>query len=72
MSSGTPISVVVNGQPVETEDQILVPEFLRGQEMNPDRVVVELNGRAQTRTESSATRLSDGDKLEVVRIVAGG
>ena len=72
MASGNSIRVIVNGHSVETEDQILIPDFLKSQEMNPERVVVEFNGRAQTRPESAEVRLSDGDKLEVVRIVAGG
>ena len=66
------INIVVNGQPSPAPDQVSVPEFLKSQEINPDRVVVEWNGQAQTREESARTRLSDGDVLEVVRIVAGG
>lgn len=70
----TPISikVTVNGQPLEAEDGIPLPDFLKSQGMDPDRVVVEFNGAAQTRKESAGTHLSEGDRLEVVRIVAGG
>ena len=66
------IQVVVNGQPVTTRDAILIPEFLGERDIRHDRVVVEWNGKAMTRDESAAIRLANGDRLEVVRIVAGG
>jgi thiamine biosynthesis protein ThiS len=72
MTSEKTIQVIVNGEPIMTRDQKPIPEFLKEQEINHERVVVEWNGKAQTRSESAAIRLSDGDKLEVVRIVAGG
>jgi thiamine biosynthesis protein ThiS len=72
MATEKMIQVVVNGKSQATQDQILIPDFLKSQEINPERVVVEWNGKAQTRSESAAVRLSDGDVLEVVRIVAGG
>lgn len=62
----------MNGQPMSAPDQVLIPDFLKDQEINPERVVVEWNGHAQTRSESASVKLSDGDRLEVVRIVAGG
>ena len=37
-----------------------------------DRVVVERNGQALTPEEARRTLLADGDRLEIVRIVAGG
>lgn len=73
MMATTPrIQVTLNGQPVPCPDGATIPELLEEQGMRPDRVIVEFNGQAQTRAESAATRLSNGDRLEVVRIVAGG
>jgi thiamine biosynthesis protein ThiS len=72
MANDNTIEVVVNGKPLTTQNQILIPEFLKSQEINPERVVVEWNGKAQTRSESAQVRLSNGDVLEVIRIVAGG
>ena len=72
MTSEPLIQLTVNGRPVATRDQILIPDFLREQDLNPDRVVVERNGRAMTRSESASVPLCNGDVLEVVRIVAGG
>lgn len=72
MADPARIQITVNGQAVCTLDQISLPDFLQSQQIRPDRVVVEWNGQAQTRTESARTRLSQGDVLEVIRIVAGG
>ena len=72
MATDNTIKVVVNGTPQTTQDQTLVPDFLKSLEINPERVVVEWNGKAQTRSESASVALSEGDMLEVVRIVAGG
>jgi thiamine biosynthesis protein ThiS len=72
MPTDKTIQVVVNGKPLPTQEQILIPDFLKSQKITPERVVVEWNGKAQTRSESASVQLSDGDVLEVVRIVAGG
>ncbi len=72
MSAAPTIQIEVNGKPVTAPDQISVPEFLRTQELDPAKIIVEWNGRAQTREEAAGIRLSDGDRLEVVRLVAGG
>lgn len=66
------IKVTVNGEPMETRPGISIPEFLESRKMRPDRVVVEWNGTAQTRAEAAQITLSEGDRLEIVRIVAGG
>ena len=34
--------------------------------------LVELNGTALLRSEWAASRLEDGDRLEIIRMVAGG
>ena len=72
MSESASIIVQVNGQGIQTSPGTAIPEFLKELGLHPDRVVVEYNGTAQTRAESALTRLSNGDQLEVVRIVAGG
>jgi thiamine biosynthesis protein ThiS len=40
--------------------------------MKPDRVAVELNRDLVPRDRWQATRLTDGDKLEIVHFVGGG
>lgn len=72
MPESVTILVTVNGQSLETTPGTLIHDLLKDLGLNPERVVVELNGTAQTRAESALTHLREGDRLEVVRIVAGG
>lgn len=53
-------------------DGMSVAEWLASAGFERDRVAVELNGGIVPRAEYDATRLEDGDKLEVVRFVGGG
>jgi sulfur carrier protein len=40
--------------------------------MRPDRVAIELNREIVPRDQWAETRLSDGDRLEIVHFVGGG
>ena len=72
MSAPRTIQLELNGKLVKDPDQIPIPESLRSQELDPARIVVEWNGRAQTRKEVRRICLSEGNRLELVRLVAGG
>ena len=65
-------SVIANGQEIETELPCSVEEFLIRQHQLPKSVVVEHNGEAVAPSEFAALTLNDGDRLEIVKIVAGG
>jgi thiamine biosynthesis protein ThiS len=67
----TPI-VIANGQPVAAELPCSLEQFLLTQNLLPRSVVVEHNGQAVAPSEFSARQLNAGDKLEIVKIVAGG
>jgi sulfur carrier protein len=64
--------VIANGKPVEAQLPCSLAEFLIAQKLLPRSVVVEHNGEAVTPSEFSRRQLSMGDKLEIVKIVAGG
>jgi thiamine biosynthesis protein ThiS len=49
-----------------------IEEFLAAQILLPRSVVVEHNGEAVAPSEFSMRSLKDGDRLEIVKIVAGG
>jgi len=66
------ITVIANGQPKPAPAGCPLPDFISTLRLAPDRVVVERNGAALTPTEARQTLLSDGDRLEIVRIVPGG
>ena len=64
--------IVANGKPVEAKLPCSLEEFLVAQKLLPRSVVVEHNGEAVAPSEFSARPLQAGDRLEIVRIVAGG
>ena len=47
-------------------------EFLVTQQLLPRSVVVELNGEAVAPSEFAGRQVRAGDRLEIVKIVAGG
>lgn len=64
--------VIANGQPVEAAVPCSLEEFLVAQRLLPRSVVVEHNGEAVAPSEFSRRQLQAGDRLEIVKIVAGG
>ena len=64
--------IIANGQPVPAEFPCTLETFLVAQQLLPRSVVVEHNGEAVAPSEFAARALQPGDRLEIVRIVAGG
>jgi thiamine biosynthesis protein ThiS len=64
--------VTANGQKVQSQFPCTVEEFLVAQELLPRSVVVEHNGDALAPSQFSERLLQPGDRLEIVKIVAGG
>jgi thiamine biosynthesis protein ThiS len=65
-------TIIANGQPVAAQLPCSLEEFLVAQNLLPRSVVVEHNGEAVAPSEFSRRRLQAGDRLEIVKIVAGG
>jgi thiamine biosynthesis protein ThiS len=64
--------VVANGQQIPARVPCSIEEFLLAQSLLPRSVVVEHNGEAVAPSEFSRRQLAAGDRLEIVKIVAGG
>ena len=64
--------VIANGNEVSAILPCTLQEFLLGLKLLPRSVVVEHNGAAVAPSEFSTRRVCAGDKLEIVKIVAGG
>jgi len=64
--------VIANGQRIAAAVPCSIEQFLLAQKMLPRSVVVELNGEAVVPSEFDRRQLAGGDRLEIVRIVAGG
>jgi len=65
-------TLIANGQEVPVELPCTLDQFLVSQNQSPRSVVVELNGEAVPPSDFAARELAPGDRLEIVRIVAGG
>ena len=64
--------LLANGQHVRADLPCTIEEFLLSQRLLPRSVVVECNGEAVAPSEFSNRQLNPGDRLEIVKVVAGG
>jgi len=64
--------VTANGQPITAKLPCTLEEFLVAQKLLPRSVVVEHNGAAVAPSEFPQRQVQAGDRLEIVKIVAGG
>jgi sulfur carrier protein len=66
------VTVTLNGAERELPDGTPLLELIAHLGLRPGSVVVERNGEALPRSEMDGVVLADGDRLELVRAVAGG
>ena len=64
--------ITANGKEIDTTVPCTLENFLISQDLLPRSVVVEHNGQAVAPSEFPSRLLHPGDRLEIVRIVAGG
>jgi thiamine biosynthesis protein ThiS len=64
--------LLINGQPTQVPDSCHDVERLLAHLSLGYPVLVELNGLALFPREFSTSQIQDGDKLELMRMVAGG
>ena len=62
----------INGKDSEVAADISVARLLEDLGLRPGRVVVERNARVLSRDAHGATRLEQGDEVEIVHFVGGG
>lgn len=72
MDARTEGTVLANGQPVTSPLPCTLEQWLAARGLPPRSVVVELNGEAVAPSEFTRRTLQAGDRLEIVKIVAGG
>ena len=66
------MTLTINGENRDFDAISTLSDLITQLGMKPDRVAVELNRELVPRDQWPATRLSDGDKLEIVHFVGGG
>ncbi len=64
--------ITANGQEITATLPCSIEAFLLAQKLLPRSVVVEHNGEAVAPSEFAQRILNAGDRLEIVKIVAGG
>jgi len=68
----TQVTVFANGKARQVSAEKTVAEMVRDLKLTPAAVLVERNGRALLRQEWEEERVEHGDRLEFVKVVAGG
>jgi thiamine biosynthesis protein ThiS len=64
--------ILVNGQRTDIQNAGNVAELMERYRMPPQTVLIEHNGVALRPREWRQQLLSDGDRIEIIRVVAGG
>ena len=64
--------VIANGDPVELDDGATVDDLLTALGLGGKWVIVERNREPVERAYLAVTVLAEGDRIELVRAVAGG
>ena len=72
MPESTATTITANGRSFTVAEGTPLPDFIRSLDLPPEQVVVEYNGEALSPSESARVALKPGDRLELVRVVAGG
>ena len=64
--------VELNGESKELDEGTALSTLIEQLSLAPERVAVELNREVVRRADWPATRLNDGDRVEIVHFVGGG
>ncbi|MGI8957786.1 MAG: sulfur carrier protein ThiS [Chthoniobacterales bacterium] len=65
------MKIFVNGEAAECKETT-VGELIARHGLVPETTLVEQNGQALCRSEWAVQKLEEGDRLEILRVAAGG
>jgi thiamine biosynthesis protein ThiS len=66
------MTISLNGETVDAREAKTIAELVDRYQLPPQSILVEQNGLAVHRHEWSERPLSQGDRIEFIRVVAGG
>jgi sulfur carrier protein len=66
------MTISLNGESVDAREAKTIAELIDRYELPPQSIVVEHNGLAVHRHEWTERSLVEGDRIEFIRVVAGG
>lgn len=64
--------ILLNGEPVDSREARTIAELIDRYQLPPQAILVEHNGIAVHRHEWPQRSLSENDRIEFIRVVAGG
>ena len=66
------MNLLLNGERVEREDAATIGELIERLALVPETTLVEHNGTALHRRAWPNEKLQEGDRVEILRVAAGG
>ena len=66
------MTISLNGEPADARGASTVEELVKNYELTPETVLIEHNGVALHRREWPERRIAPNDRIELLRVVAGG
>jgi sulfur carrier protein len=66
------MKISLNGETVDTREAKTVAQLIDRYQLPPQSILVEHNGLALHRREWPEHSLAEGDRIEFIRVVAGG
>jgi sulfur carrier protein len=66
------MTISLNGETVDAREAKTIADLIDHYQLSPQSVLVEHNGLAVHRHEWPKQSLAEGDRVEFVRVVAGG
>ena len=66
------MTISLNGESVDSRESKTIAELIDRYQFSPQSILVEHNGLAVHRYEWAERLLAEGDRVELIRVVAGG
>ncbi len=66
------MTISLNGEPANARGAETIADLVERFELPPQTILIEHNGLALHRHEWPRQSLAEGDRVEIVRVVAGG
>jgi thiamine biosynthesis protein ThiS len=66
------MKISLNGESIDTRGAQTIAELVERYQLPPQSILVEHNGLAVHRHEWTERPLAEGDRIEFIRVVAGG
>ena len=66
------MQIILNGKQTKIQGSMSVTDLIKYFQLDPRWVIAELNGQALLKEEYSKHKIKNGDKVELVKPVAGG